>query len=163
MQKWKISTVQISHFNKNFTPFISWPWVRKGGLTVFVAENGNGKTAILEALRYLLAPFIARFSRLPVPRIKDSDYRDEWSTVGAREGEIFRRLPRAPFMRIGATARFADTDSVRWDVVVKRDKTVKLSDSPVSFEGTRALNQEADNLIIADIQDTPKVLPVFAY
>lgn len=52
---------------------------KTGGMTVLVAANGQGKTAVLEAVKYLLGSFISRFPKTSVPRLKDSDYRDEWS------------------------------------------------------------------------------------
>ena len=62
----------------NFRCFEHIETTFEDNLTVFVAANGQGKTAILEAVKYLLGVFISRFPKTSVPRIQDSDYRQEW-------------------------------------------------------------------------------------
>ena len=110
---------------------------KTGGMTVLVAANGQGKTAVLEAVKYLLGSFISRFPKTSVPRLRDSDYRDEWSR---REGFFesqFVRKPRAPYLRLWGEAEFSHAGDVtiQWDLFMKRDKTSRTSAQLPTFTG----------------------------
>jgi len=138
---------------------------RKGGLIVFVAENGEGKTAILEAVRHLLAPFITRFPKTSAPRLKDSDFREEWELQYTLEGTRLRRKPRKPVMRLAAEAEFGAGRKAVWDLAIKRDRTDKTLEAVKErdFLGLRALYAEADRFIDGDNEEHPIPYPIFAY
>ena len=136
----------------------------KGGLTAFIAENGQGKTAILEAVRYLLGTFIARFPKTSVPRLKDSDYRDEWCIQDTGRNALRKKI-RKPFMRLKAEAEFETARTAAWDIVVRRDKSAKTAEALKGrvFLGSAALNAEADRFIDRDNEEHPIPYPIFAY
>ena len=140
----------------------------KGGMTVFVAANGQGKTAILEAIKYLLAVFISRFPKTSVPRLQDSDYRDEWYVKKLFFKEELVAKPRAPYMRLLAETEFPAENNpsicslVKWDIVQKRDKSAQTL-VPFTPIGTKQVYQQADWLIDHDNIEQPLMLPVIAY
>ncbi len=141
----------------------------KGGMTVFVAANGQGKTAILEAVKYLLAIFISRFPKTSVPRIKESDYREEWIVWETLIGNPQIKIRTPPYMRLWTEAEFpceSDTtvySSVPWEIIQKRDKseqTNALFSSPI---GTKRIYRQADVFIDHDNREDSIMLPVIAY
>ena len=140
----------------------------KGGMTVFVAANGQGKTAILEAVKYLLAVFVSRFPKTVVPRIQDSDYRDEWYVKKTYNKEELVAKPRAPYMRLLAETEFPVENNpsicslVKWDIVQKRDKSAQTL-VPFTPIGTKQVYQQADRFIDHDNIEQPLMLPVIAY
>ena len=70
-------------------------------LTVFVAANGQGKTAILEAVTYLLGIMLGRFPQIAVPKLKMSDFRTEWRGEDAFfESRRWKTVGLAPYMRL---------------------------------------------------------------
>ncbi len=141
----------------------------KGGVTVFVAANGEGKTAILDAIRYLLASFISRFPKIPVPRFKESDYRVEWEPKAGAPDVAFTPKPKAPYMRLRAVADFShgqDNDPgspVEWDLSQKRDKSARTKEELPPFLGTAQIHAQADSFIQRLQSEHPVMLPVFAY
>lgn len=140
----------------------------KGGMTVFVAANGQGKTAILEAVKYLLAVFISRFPKTSVPRLQNSDFRDEWYVKKTYNKEELVAKPRAPYMRLMAETEFPVENKpsifspVKWDIVQKRDKSAQtlVSCTPI---GTKQIYQQADWFIDHDNIEQPLMLPIIAY
>lgn len=141
----------------------------KGGITVLVAANGQGKTAILEAIKYLLAIFISRFPKISVPRFKDSDYLVKWERQESRVEPEFTQMPKAPYMRLWAEAEFQNEkhdgqcSSVEWDISQKRDKSNRTNSKLPAFIGTKKINEQADWFIDHDNQEQPLMLPVMAY
>ena len=138
---------------------------KTGGMTVLVAANGQGKTAVLEAVKYLLGSFISRFPKTSVPRLKDSDYRDEWSL---REGLLesqFVKKPRAPYLRLWGEAEFshAGDEPIQWDLFMKRDKTPRTSAQLPTFTGSKKINEQADWFIDRDNEEKQAPLPIIAY
>lgn len=80
-------------------------------LTVLVAENGGGKTAILDGIAAGLSPVLHYLSsadqRLKRPGIKDTDFRLE-AIAGPREGD---RLVTRDYSQI----IMETTDGLSWD------------------------------------------------
>jgi len=138
-----------------------------GGMTVFVAGNGQGKTAVLEAIRYLLGQFIARFPKNSVTRFKNTDYREEWEYRSNLFEQTMVKLPREPYMRLYAQAEFfvpqRDSAHVEWDIVQRRDKTSNTAKALPPLQGVRKLHEFADTFIENDNAQTPLALPVLAY
>ena len=129
------------------------------GTTVFVAENGKGKTTILEGVSYLLGQFIRRFKGVPTPSAKDVDFREEW--VLDEQGEMLTKSQCGPYMVLSALADFSEAGGaqekvVAWDIIRARDKsdaTVKLR-KPETY-GVKELWHQADWLIDSDNRGCP--------
>lgn len=136
-----------------------------GGMTVLVAANGQGKTAVLEAVKYLLACFLSRFPKTSAPRLKDSDYRDEWSLREETNASRLVKKPRAPFLRLWGEAEFSRAANVpvQWDLVLKRDQTAQTSAQLPTVVGSRKIHEQADWFISGDNAGNPSPLPVIAY
>ena len=142
----------------------------KGGMTVLVAANGQGKTAILEAVKYLLGIFISRFPKTSVPRLKDSDYREEW-TIAEKLllGTPRVKVTRPPYMRLWADAEFPIEgkphifSSVQWDIIQRRDKSPQTIVPFSSTYGMKQIFQQADEFIDHDNGEQPLRLPIIAY
>ena len=120
---------------------------------------------VLEAVKYLLGSFISRFPKTSVPRLKDSDYRDEWSL---REGLLesrFVKKPRAPYLRLWGEAEFshAGDEPIQWDLFMKRDKTPRTSAQLPTFTGSKKINEQADWFIDRDNEGKQAPLPIIAY
>jgi len=146
----------------------------KGGMTVFVAANGQGKTAILDAVKFLLGIFLSRFPKISVPRTKDSDFRDEWEIKQTglwKSGDEVKKLPRAPYMRLKAEAEFPvlpenkkdGCSPVEWDIVQKRDKSEQTKKLLPNMIGTKQILQQADEYIDFFNREESVPLPVIAY
>ena len=142
----------------------------KGGMTVLVAANGQGKTAILEAVKYLLGIFISRFPKTSVPRLKDSDYREEWIIAEKLLLGIPRvKVTRPPYMRLGADAEFPVEgkphmfSTVQWDIIQRRDKSPQTTVPLSSVYGMKQVFQQADEFIDHDNAEQPLMLPIIAY
>lgn len=139
----------------------------KFNTTILVASNGQGKTAILEALVYLLGAFIARFPKVSVPRINDSDYRDEWRSTLIPEK--FIKKPRASYMGLFGEGYFSvgndckACNMVKWDILKKRDNSRQTESQIPKVIGTREINEYADFFI--DHYNMGKLIsmPVVAY
>lgn len=125
-----------------------------GCVDVLVAANGQGKTAVLDAIKYLLGVIVSRFGGSS-PKPKDSDYRTIWKLDDL--GLTFDAEVKAPFMRLMADAGFC------WDLTRQRDKSEKtLAATPSGF-GIKAANAFADEFIDSENASEPKKLPILAY
>ena len=131
-------------------------------LTVLVAANGQGKTAILEAVAYLLGIMLGRFPQIAVPKLKYSDFRDEWfaenQLVGSR---VWRPVTKAPYMRLTGH----DDEGRKWDTTLKRDASITTLKEIPSALGGKEILTVADHYIDLANQQTPpsEFFPVFAY
>ena len=165
----------------------------QSGLTVIVAKNGQGKTAVLDGIRYLMSKFVARFSEIKTPSPKATDFRSakianpqsvnlKLRTVGA-DGEtrvvelgdgIAGVDVSAQFMGLTAFMRKGGVESgsaseipwVRWDVLRRKDKTeltTRVVDMAGMGIGTKFLSPYVDKFIESDLTAEPMVLPVIAY
>ena len=70
-------------------------------LTVIVAENGKGKTAILDAVAVALGPYLACFDGVKANQISDTDVRQTKDTVGRTLEHVLRMKSQYPVV-IGA-------------------------------------------------------------
>ena len=133
-------------------------------VTVLVSANGQGKTAVLEAITYLLGIMIGRFPQISVPKLKASDFRNEWSQVDELNLQIkknWKPIKKAPFMRIHGE----DDNGRQWDSTFKRDSSSKTQKDIPQGLGGKAILALADEYIdIANNEEPPtKFFPVFAY
>ncbi|MDM8550828.1 AAA family ATPase [Desulfobacterales bacterium HSG2] len=117
-----------------------------GQLTVLIAPNGAGKTALLDALG--LGPFVSRFSDVSGINPSKDKYlriRDDGS--------------RAPYMRIGLEL----TNGVAWDRTGKRDSTERTKQQIPQALGLTELYRYADKFIHREEDTEPPSLPIIAY
>ena len=142
----------FEHLNVEFHP----------RLTVIVAENGIGKTTILDAIATGFGRFLTKLPKVTGIASRETDIRLE-------HGEA-----RAPFMCVLFDAEVKEPQSptlaVSWTVQRKRDisaKTAKLMveqlDPTMSGIGQKQIDDYADRLSEADARGRTYFLPVIAY
>lgn len=131
-------------------------------LTVFVAANGQGKTAILEAVTYLLGIMLGRLPQVAVPKLKFSDFRAKWlGKDGFFDDKPWKPVGLAPYMRLTGE----NFSGCKWDTTLKRDASFEtLSHIPPALGGKEILAL-ADTLIDRTNNTEPpnEFFPVFAY
>ena len=123
-------------------------------LTVLVAENGGGKTAILDGIASGLSPVLRYLSsadqRLSGPGIKDTDYRLELSET--RGGERWGASDYAQIV-------IETVSGLRWD----HWRASALGKQPILKVGQTELKTYAAAVLESLKTYTPDLLPVFAY
>ncbi|MBB3118692.1 AAA family ATPase [Pseudoduganella violacea] len=124
-------------------------------LTVFVGENGAGKTAILDGIAAVLTPVLSQLSsanqRLSGPGIKDSDFRAEpWTDRTGRE-----RWGVADFSQVIAEA----DDGLKWDYW----KPSAAGKEPPEKFGQADLKHRLQRVIDSYRSSAPELTPVLAY
>ncbi|WP_338352888.1 AAA family ATPase [Thalassolituus oleivorans] len=137
-------------------------------ITVLAANNGQGKTAILDAIRIALWPFVSQFDLArrpfsdPANTITIDDVRilkstEQRSRVFGALDEMARQLPAS----IIATGQY-DAETKTWKRF--RDSEAKKSQTK-DDEGAKSLKDSAKDLqmLVRDLTVTPKTLPVFGY
>ena len=163
---------------KNFRCFEDLEIALHPRLTVLVAENGGGKTAILDAIAIGLSPLLRYLSsadqRLNAPGIKDNDFRlsADSQTPQASEQQLFPGMIAGPALKRRASERLLTSDFVQ--IVVEAG----VGDKPLrwdNYRGASAGKQPDTKVGQGDLQSlassffeawktpTPKLLPVFAY
>jgi predicted ATP-binding protein involved in virulence len=120
-------------------------------LTVLVAENGGGKTSVLDGIALGFAPVLRSLStanqRLNSPGIEDTDFQTKTTPDGSRE-------LRADFVQLVMET----TEGLRWDVWkpgmagAKPEETIGQGDLHFLTEVLESFKTSH-----------PKMLPVFAY
>lgn len=115
-------------------------------LTVFVGNNGAGKSAILDGIAIGLAPILSYLPELAGYSFKDSDLRkEEWK--------------RSPYMRV----QIQTQDGLAWDRTEKRDKSIRSAKEIPAGLALKQLKSFTDTLIDAVNEDKPLDFPVIAY
>lgn len=142
---------------RNFRCFAYCPLDLHPELTILVAENGGGKTALLDALRLALSVFVTTVARSKLARgFEPGDIRRAWDP-----NSLESRVQSPTSFRVAATV---DTESISWS----RDT---WSATRRTRSSTRELGQviDAGELIssrlepkVAD-EKRPATLPVVAY
>lgn len=170
MEHWGKKMIVRNLQLNNFRCFSNSEVTFEPDTTVFVAENGRGKTAILEGLTYLLGQYVKRFRGIATPTVKDSDFREEWMPRDGN-GELVKE-PRAPYMTLSAladvsgTAGLLDSDEcvLAWDLSRSRDKSEStLKQKKPETYGIKKILHYADRFIDGDVNHTPFVYPVVAF
>ncbi|MFZ4701703.1 MAG: AAA family ATPase [Candidatus Methylumidiphilus sp.] len=138
----KLRSLQVT----NFRCFESLTVEFDPQLTVLVANNGMGKTAILEATATGLGSFFSPLPNIPGRNPKETDFR-----IG-EDGK------KPPYMRI----RLETTDGIAWDRTERRDKTPHtLKLIPDGF-GVKAISQYSIDVFNKWL-NFGKQLPLIAY
>lgn len=156
---------------RNFRCFENLLLRLEGKLTVLVANNGNGKTSILDAIAIAFGPFLTR-----LPKVKGKDF-------GANDLRIKEDGKLAPFHSISASinvgeeqiewTRFAKRDQSRW-TEIETEKEIQAGRNNLNATNNDNQNQPrnnrlgelqrfADGFIEAIHTDAPFSLPILAY
>lgn len=126
-------------------------------LTVFVGENGAGKTALLDGIASVFTPAMTYFSsanqRLTGRGIKDADFRVEpYTGRGGKE-----QWGVADFAQVKAET----FDGMRWDYW--RPSSVSKGAEPAEKWGETALKEHIGAIVSTYKTQTPALTPAFAY
>jgi predicted ATP-binding protein involved in virulence len=140
----------------NFRCFESLEVTLHPRLTVFVGENGTGKTAILDGIATALTPVLNYLSsanqRLTGRGISDADFRVE--PVKGRAGKERWRL--AEFAQVVAET----VDGLTWDYWRPSGSG---GQEPEAKHGLTDLKNQLQPIIESYKSSTPELTPVFAY
>lgn len=129
-------------------------------LTVIVAENGAGKTAILDAIAIGLGRFLTKLPNLSGSGATDTDLR------------ITNNEQCAPYMAMSWEAITRDGQPIVWGGLRRRDGRVntlklkkRLSDEGAFhfLSGLKEIQTLALSLLDAEEEKKPYFVPVFAY
>jgi predicted ATP-binding protein involved in virulence len=150
--------LRIDHLRlRNYRCFAACELNLHPALTVLVAENAQGKTALLDALRLALQEFVATVGRGKQPHgFERTDIHLERGVQDVMESQ----LP-TEFQADGQ----ADGEPVSWSRVLSKDSFHARTSTKDAKEIRRIAKRLADQPGINDSfpNDTPRVLPVVAY
>jgi predicted ATP-binding protein involved in virulence len=131
-------------------------------LNVFVGNNGQGKTAFLDAIAVGLGAVLTH-----LPATKGNNFRsnDLWQELPTSSGSAIRdqtpisALNQAPYVRV----MLETTDGISWDRTEKRDRSKQTQQAIPPDKKLGELHHFLDN-IINDVQaGLPTSLPVMVY
>lgn len=117
-------------------------------LTLFIGENGSGKTAVLDAIAIGLGEILTR-----LPGVAGVTFRNH--------GEI-RQVNNQlqPYTRVGLT----NNHGITWDRIKRRDQSEYVTRSIGNRVGVKAIRDAVDHTILEPWgANQPFNLPVFAY
>ncbi len=128
----KIKTLILDNF-RNYESFeISF----NEKLNVIVAENGIGKTTILDAIAIAYGEMLTR-----IPNIKGKSFED-------KDLRIIKEQTNAPYMRIDVQTY----NNISWDRTKTANKTSKTKAKIPKAKGIKNLNSYVDDLINRDYE-----------
>lgn len=147
---------------KNFRCFGELELLLHPRLTVLVAENGGGKTTVLDGIAIGLGPLLHSFSsanqRLDtqesglLPQIEDTDFTQVPSTR-AKAGD---QWVASDYTQISLES----TDGLKWDV---HKRSAADSDSPSHNHPASDLVKYASNVMDSIKTGSPHLMPIVAY
>lgn len=151
---------------QNFRCFEDFQVNLKDDLNVIVANNGGGKTSLLNAIAIAFGPFLTRIPGVSGRNFSKNDLR------------VTSNLKRAPFKAIAARL-YNDADAIEWSRFERRDKTprttaeieqtIEKSNLENNYNaissGSRLaqINQFADRFVDSFNQEKPFELPIMAF
>lgn len=129
-------------------------------LTVLVAENGQGKSSVLDALRIILWPYVSSFdlARNAFNDPGNAIAIDDVRLIRLQGGDMARQLPT----RVAMTGDFGNGSERQW--IRYRDKEAKLTKT--KDDGDTGFMRQWATAIQSQIRDPEKPtldLPVFGY
>ena len=129
-------------------------------LTVLVAENGQGKSSVLDALRIILWPYVSSFdlARNAFNDPGNAITIDDVRLIKLESGDMARQLPA----RVAMTGDFGSGQEKTW--IRYRDKETKLTKT--KDDGATGFMRQWASAIQAQIREPNKPtldLPVFGY
>ncbi|TKI05689.1 AAA family ATPase [Martelella alba] len=139
----KIATILLT----NFRCFAHFAVHLDPRLTVIIARNGAGKSALLDAIALALGPFLTRLPGVKGLSFKKTDFR------------IDAHNSQPAYMRI----RCESLENVVWDRTERRDQSIKTQAAIPPGVGLKALNDYVDQYIDAHNEGEEYSLPVFIY
>ena len=144
---------------QNFRCYTDFTMHFSPGVTVIVAENGKGKTAILDGLAINRAPYLAAFPGIKGRNFQPNDVRMVMDVPSNKEELQIRRMKYLLPVVLETEVKADDGKAYSWKRELKtvKGKTSSVSAKFVSDYGKRiadALNQPGDQEII---------LPVLGY
>ena len=144
---------------QNFRCYTDFTMQFSPGVTVIVAENGKGKTAILDGLAINMAPYLAAFPGIKARNFQPNDVRMVLDVPSEKEDLQIRRMKYMLPVVLETEVMADDGKPYSWKRELKsvKGKTSSASAKFVSDYGKRiaeALNQPGDQEI---------VLPVLGY
>ncbi|MEI7909439.1 MAG: AAA family ATPase [Verrucomicrobiota bacterium] len=134
------------------------------GLTVFAANNGAGKSSILDAIALAFGPFLTR-----LPKISGNSLVDNDICIQREKDEPFALVGAETFAsrELKASNSIID-DSMAWDRIKRLDPSSsirktqdKLAEYGYVVKGHTDINREADLLITR--ADSDEIFPIIAY
>ncbi|PJK14604.1 hypothetical protein CO613_05155 [Lysobacteraceae bacterium NML07-0707] len=129
-------------------------------LTVIIAENGAGKTAILDAISLGFARYLTKIPGVKGHASKETDLR------------VLEDERKAPFMLLAWKACTHDAREIIWSSERKRDASINAAAIRQHVDGTpfasllcgvKAMDEFALEIIQAESEAQPFFLPVIAY
>ena len=144
-------------FLQNFKCFTELSVQFDERLTVFVADNGMGKTTVLDGIAVAFGRLLTKLPKLTGISTKPSDIR------------VINDNKLAPFLRYWIRVADFDGKDIEWSTRRNRDgsaKTLKEIKATMRSDiklGTRQLDQFAETLIDSDISGEDYRMPVIAY
>ena len=144
---------------QNFRCYTDFTMHFSSGVTVIVAENGKGKTAILDGLAITMAPYLAAFPGIKARNFQPNDVRMVLDAPASQETLQVRRMKYLLPVVLETEVMADDGKAYSWKRELKtvKGKTSSVSAKFVSDYGKKvaeALNQPGDQEII---------LPVLGY
>lgn len=138
-----LKQIQLTHFRHFKTCNIQL----HPRLTVFVGNNGEGKTAILDSIAIGLAPILSHLPKVSAIYFKENDI------------HINHHAETAAFVRV----QLETLDQLVWDVTKKRDQSQKTIQAIPKNQGVKQLTKYLDAFIDALNENQSTTLPVFVY
>lgn len=145
---------------KNFRCFESLSVEFGKRLTVIIAENGAGKTAILDAIAIGFGRYLTKLPSITGRSSKETDLR------------VVHDERRAPFMVLAWEVTTRDEKVLTWSLARRRDasvntatlkKNLQESEVPVFTKGYKQIDEYTTSLLEAESEHKPFFLPVIAY
>lgn len=126
-------------------------------LTVIVAENGKGKTAILDAVTVALGPYLTCFEGVKANQISDTDVRQIKDTSDGTLDHVLRMKSQYPVV-VGAEG-FIDGEKITWQ------RELKAAKGKTTIQHAKALSEYGKRMVQAlrEPDDSSVLLPVMAY
>jgi predicted ATP-binding protein involved in virulence len=144
---------------RNFRCFEELSIVFDPLLTIFVGDNGSGKTAILDAITIAFGRLLTKLPNLKGLSLKDNDIR------------IIEYKKKSAFVRYSMSTLDFKGDPVKWTAHKKRDSSPKtaneakfeIAGSQFDIVGFKHINEFANSLIDSHNDDVPFKMPLIVY